>query len=123
MDREKLFKLYVGVIAACGLVTFTYAVVNLDVSVLSTTTVILMVVALFVTSRLTLSLPHSNSYLSFADTMIFFAFIRYGGELAIIFATLEVSISCIFLKYGGFHLRKLAIPFTVSTTAFCSRIT
>ncbi len=123
MNRDRIFNYYVGVIGVFGLASLIFATINTDYSVITPSVGFLIVVALFATSRLTLSLPHSKSYLSFADTMIFFAFVYFGGELAILLATLEVSISCIYLKYEGYPLRKLAIPFNISSTAFSTAIT
>lgn len=123
MNHEKVSKLYVTAITALGSSAIIFAIYNLNFQVLGWSSVFLLVAALLTTSRLTLSLPKSNSHLSFSDTMIFFAFLYYGGEVAILLATFEVSISCLYLKYAGINFRKSAIPFNISSTAFSTTVT
>ncbi len=123
MSHEKISKLYVVTICVLGSASIVFAILNLDIGKLSWIATFLLIFALLVTSRLTLSLPRSNSHFSFSDTMIFFAFLVYGGELAIILAAFEVFISCLYLIYRGVKFRKHSIPFNVASTAFSTLIT
>ncbi|REJ78033.1 MAG: phosphodiesterase [Acidobacteria bacterium] len=117
MNQQRLFNIYVYVVSVFGLASIIFAVANLDTSGLNTSTLILILGALLITSRLTLSLPRSNSHLSFSDTMIFFSFLFFSGELAILLAVLEISISCFFLKTKGVVFERNALVFNVFSVA------
>jgi diguanylate cyclase (GGDEF)-like protein len=49
--------------------------------------------------------------------MIFFAFVFFGGELAILLAVLEILVSCLYLKHKGVKFETYAIRFNVFSAA------
>ena len=120
MNSKNIFKTYIYTLSFFSVISLIVTIFNLPLNELGWSASFLMVSTLLITSRLTLSLPRSSSYLSFSDTMIFLAFILYGGEVAILLATLETSINCFYLKYvKGFDLDGNAIVFNTSN-AVCS---
>ncbi len=123
MQNKTTFRIYVYGICVLGGIAVIYAIANLDSNALSWWTTFLIVSALLITSRLSLSLPHSKSNLSFADTMIFLSFLLFGGELAILLATFEALVSCLYLKYKKVFFSTLAIPFNIFSTALSTFIT
>ncbi len=123
MNQEKKFNFYKLAISLLGAICVCFAVYKLNYGSLNWKAVLILVFALLITSRLTLSVPHSKSNLSFADTMIFLVFLLFGGEAAIIFGTLEMLINCFYLKYEGVYFSKLTISFNVFSTALSTAIT
>lgn len=123
MKSEKIFKVFILTICILGLASIIFAVSNLNVEVLSWSSVFLLIFALLITSRLSLTLPRSESHLSFSDTMTFLAFLIYGGEVAILLATIEVTVNCFYLKFKGVKFSFSTIPFNIASTAFATFIT
>ncbi len=117
MKEKRLFKIFVFATSAIGLAALGFSVLNVELSRLSWSSLFLIICAVLITSRLTLSLPRSNSHLSFSDTMIFFAFLFFGGELAIVVAAFEISINCLFLKHRGVVFEKFALLFNIFAAA------
>ncbi len=63
-------------------------------------------------------MPHSNFGISFSDAAIFVAFLCFGGEVAVVLATLEAIISCFYLKFT-----KSIVLFNLGMTALSTTIT
>lgn len=106
-----------------GTLCFGFALVNFDLEVLGLGFFIFAVTAILISPKLTLSLPYLDSHLSFADSIIFLIFILYGGEAAIVLATLETTVNCIYLKRDGVAFGKLTIPFNIAGTTLSTSIT
>lgn len=122
MDQESNLKTYKLIISVLGCVCLAFAVVNLNKEVLNWKAVLILTLALLLTSRLNLSVKHSESHLSFADTMIFLVFLLFGGEAAILFGALEMLANCLYLRYEGAILPRLTIAFNVFSTALSTAI-
>ena len=123
MNQEKKFNFYKLIISILGGLCVLFAVYNLNYNLLNWKAILILLFVLLVTSRLNLSMPHSKSHLSFADTMIFLVFLLFGGEAAIIFGALEMLVNCYYLKYEGVYFSKLTISFNTFSTALSTAIT
>jgi diguanylate cyclase (GGDEF)-like protein len=123
MNQAKQLKLYTSIVSVLGFVCVVFAVFNLKYEMLNWKAVLILTFALLVSSRLTLSVKHSQSHLSFGDTMIFLVFLLFGGEAAILFGALEMLANCLYLKYEGAVFTPLTIAFNVSSTALSTAIT
>src|SRR5690606_24328878 len=89
-----------------GLGCLLYSLATLPYSSLGVGLIALLAFAVIVAPRMTLSLPRSNFFLSFSDSVVFFAFLVYGGEIAIVVAFIETFANCYYLKRkGGLHYR------------------
>src|SRR5215204_6816682 len=86
-----------GIITA-GMVCLLYALATLPTAALSLGFLVLILFACFVAPRMTLTLPRSKFYISFSDSVVFFTFLVYGGETAIVVAFIETLANCIYLK-------------------------
>jgi diguanylate cyclase (GGDEF)-like protein len=76
-----------------------------------------------VSPRMTLTLPRSKFAISFSDSLIFLAFLLYGGEGAILLAAAETLANCIYLKRSGFTWGRLMIPTNVSINVIATSVT
>lgn len=123
MNYARVLKIYITTVCIFGSAAIFFALFNLKTESLTWFSTLLLISALLITSRLTLSLPRSKSNLSFSDTIIFFAFLQYSGELAILLATLEALVSCYYLKYKGFKFKSSTIAANVSISAIATTIT
>ena len=123
MNQEKKLYFYKLAISILGGLCAIFAIYKLNYELLNWKAVLILIFALLITSRLTLSVPHSKSNLSFADTMIFLVFLLFGGEAAIIFGALEMLINCLYLKREGVFFSRLTISFNVFNTALSTTIT
>lgn len=124
MNYQKAFKTYVFAIAVSGLLVAAFIAMRFNIAELNWSHLLLMIGGLIITSRLTLSLPRSKSHLSFSDTMIFLAFLYFGGEVAVLLATLEISINCIYLSYfKGRRFDNATFAFNIGSTVLSTGIT
>jgi diguanylate cyclase (GGDEF)-like protein len=102
MNQVKVLTFFKSAVLLLGGLSFTFAVLNLDLKVLNWSFILLTIFTLTIAPRMSLNLPRSNYALSFSDSVIFLTFLLFGGEAAIILASLEVVVSCLFLKTQGF---------------------
>ena len=84
-----------------GSLSFAFALFKFDWKNFNWGFILLTVFTLTVAPRMSLNLPRSNYALSFSDSVIFLTFLLFGGEAAIILASMEVIASCLFLKTKG----------------------
>ena len=86
-----------GIITA-GISCLFFALATLPIAALSLGFLALVLFACFVAPRMTLTLPRSKFYISFSDSVVFFTFLVYGGQTAIVIAFIETLANCIYLK-------------------------
>ena len=123
MRETKAFKTLIFVTFGAGALSFCLALIEFGSINIGLSGSLILLSALFVTSRLTISLPRSTSHLSFSDSMIFFAFIFYGGPLAIMIAITEQVISCAYLRWNGVRFQNFAFSFNVAVVASVTTMT
>lgn len=123
MIYKKYQKIYIALIYSFGSTAIIYALYNLEKGLFSWQSSLFLLIGLLITSRLTLSLPTSNSYVNFSDMMIFFAFLYYGGETAVLLAVTEAAFSCYYLKYTGVSFTKTTIFFNIASVSLVTSIT
>lgn len=122
MRRETIFKFYKFTVVCIGIIAVLTALYLLDRNLLDWRFLFFALFTTVVASRINLNLPHSKITLSFSDSMIFLAFVLFGGETAILVSALEMSAGCLFLYYQGVKLDTITFLFnialnTVSTAA------
>lgn len=111
------------VIIALGALCLSYALANLSRDVFGWNFLLLLVFSIFVAPKMILTLPRSRFLVSFSDSIIFFAFLTFGGEAAILLAAAEMLASCYYIQFkGAISFGKLMIPTNTSialiTTTF-----
>jgi diguanylate cyclase (GGDEF)-like protein len=112
------------VIIALGALCLSFALANLSRDVFSWNFLLLLAFSIFVAPKMVLTLPRSRFSVSFSDSIIFLAFLTFGGEAAILLAGFEMLASCYYIQSkGAISFGKLMIPtntFTAIITTTCS---
>lgn len=98
MSEDKLPDFYKSFITAAGLGIFLYAAANLSTEARGFGFFFYALFTVLFTPFMSVALPRRNFVLSFSDSLIFLCFLFYGGEAAIILATVETLAHCIYLK-------------------------
>ncbi len=123
MNRERFSSIIKTFVIGLGALCFGFAFVTLPAAALSWGYFALLLMSLFIAPRMTLTLPRSKFAISFGDSLIFVAFLLYGGEAAIILAAAETFASCFYLKNTGFRLGQLMIPTNVAINTITTATT
>ena len=100
-----------------------FALMNFKIVVIDWRFIVLFLITLTLSSRLSLMMPRSNFAISFSDVAIFLAFLLFSGETAIILAPLEVVVCCFYLKYKGENFPLPIILLNFGVTALSTAIT
>lgn len=98
MNRNSLFNCYKATLIVFGAVCFGYAVFFLPEIAYSWGYLLLLAFSVLISPRLSLILLRSKFSVNFSDSFIFLCFLIYGGEAAIIAATLEMVANCFYIK-------------------------
>lgn len=101
MISRKFNLFYKFTVIILGIICLAYSVFNLKAEVLGLGFGLLLSFALIFTPRISLTLPYSKFSVSFSDAIIFLTLLLYGGEAAILLATLEMTAACFYLKSKG----------------------
>lgn len=111
-------------IMLAGMMCLIYALAMIPGTTLSIGFLGVLLFAILVAPRMTLKLPRSKFLLSFSDSVIFFTFLVYGGETAIVVAFIETFANCYYLKRKGnvdfrwFELFNSSLASFVTTIVF-----
>ncbi len=122
MNRETISDYVKGTVIVLGAVCLTLALVYLPVGSVSWGFLIVLVLALFVAPRISLTLPRSKFTISFSDLIIFLSFLVYGGEMAILTAFVVTVANCVYLKSRKIISGSLIVLFNSSLTAIVTAV-
>lgn len=100
-----------------GMACLLFALVTIPAGTLTLGLFGVLLFAVFVAPRMTLTLPRSELYISFSDSVVFFTFLVYGGEMAIVVAFAETLANCIYLKRNSNLTGKWVLLFNSSLGA------
>ncbi len=123
MNRESISNFYNVSIAVLGGFGFALAFLNLKKAIFSWQFLLLFLFTILIAPRMRIFLPRSKFHLSFSDSMIFLTFLLFGGEAAILIATVEMFAACLHLRYNGTQFTSLAVPFNLGSVALSTSIT
>ncbi len=123
MNKEKIPTFPKASIIFLGFSCLLYALFYLSIRAVSWDFALVAGLAVFVVPRLNLTLPRSNFTVTFSDALIFLTFLIYGGEAAILLASMEMLFNCVYMKIKGSSFGYLMIPTNVSITAISTTIT
>jgi diguanylate cyclase (GGDEF)-like protein/PAS domain S-box-containing protein len=93
VSRRSYFKPFVWLTAASGATLFLVSLARLSDARLDLSFLLLALATALVGSRLTVKIPNINGEVTVADTMVFLTALRYGGEAAVLLATVEAVCS------------------------------
>src|SRR5437868_12322878 len=123
MNRKHISNYVKGIMILAGVFCFGLALANLAMSAFTWGYLFMLAFSVFIGPRMSLALPRSKFLVNFSDSLIFLSFLFYGGESAIVLATLEMLASCIYLRSRGVPFGRLMIPINVSISTVTTAIT
>jgi diguanylate cyclase (GGDEF)-like protein len=116
-------KIFNFAVIAAGGGALVYAIAQLSQDKLDLTFLLLTVFTLTIASRMELQFPRSNLVFTFADSMVFLTFLLYGGEFAIILASLECLTNSVRIKSRNAGLPNFVILYNIATIALSTAVT
>ena len=116
MNQEKLPRFYKFIVITAGGLGLTWAVCNPSKDFFSWELVFIAVFAVLVTPRMSIALPRSRIVLSFSDSIIYLAFLFYGGGAAILLAAVEALANCRHLRKKGIRISRQMVLFNTAVT-------
>lgn len=123
MVQDKLSLFYKYAVIAVGGFALIFAGVNLSGEIFSWSFAAFLVFTLLLTPQMSFKLPRAKIHLSFSDSLVFLAFIFYGGYAAVLVAAVETLANCIYIKRSGFFLSRQMIFFNISTATLSTTVT
>jgi diguanylate cyclase (GGDEF)-like protein len=123
MSYKVLQKTFAFVVIAAGGVALVWAFTKLNYDKIDLGFLLLTIFTLTIASRMQLHFPRSNLVFTFADAMIFLAFLFYGGEFAIILASLEFLTNSVRIKSRKADFHSSTIFFNVGVIALSTAVT
>jgi hypothetical protein len=91
--NEKLLASYLWVTAGAGGLIYFVAASRMDLQKVDLRLAILAAITIFLSSRISIKIPHFHSRISVSDTFIFLTLVLYGCEAAILMAATEALFS------------------------------
>ena len=91
--QHRFFVPFLWAVTGLGGLAQFYSAFHLDVTQINLNFAILFGVALLLGSRIIVPIPHFSSQITVSDTLVFLILWLYGGEVALIFASLDALFS------------------------------
>lgn len=101
MNRAQTADRFKTAIIVAGLICLGIALEALPRTIFSAGFFALALFGVFVAPKMSLSLPRSRLHLSFSDSIVYFTFLIYGGDTAIVMAFVETLANSAWLKRRG----------------------
>lgn len=117
MNQETIFKYYKLFITILGIICIPLSIYNVNTDFLTWQYLIFVIFTLTVASRMTIEIPRTSIFLSFSNSMIYLAFLSFGGVAAIIISIFETISDCYVLKRKGVVFGKFAISYNIASIA------
>ena len=119
MGRQRFTRPYMWAILAGGAAVCLYSVYHLPLERLDLRFLILAVITISISSRLTVQIPRISGHISVSDTFIFLTMLLYGGELAVLLAAAEALCSSLRFSQKSITISPVSILFNSAMMA-CS---
>ena len=95
MNRSRQGQFYLWLVVAAGLSMVGYTVWHLPLHRLDVRFLLLALATICIGSRLSIKIPRVKAHISVSDTFIFLTLLMFGGEAAILLATVEALCSSV----------------------------
>ena len=93
MDSGKAITGYMVAVILCGLACVVWAAAGVPIERVDIRFLFLVGFTLGLGSRISVRIPRLKSHISVSDTFIFLTLLLYGGQLAVLLAAVEATIS------------------------------
>jgi diguanylate cyclase (GGDEF)-like protein/PAS domain S-box-containing protein len=95
VDKQSIRNWYLWTVTLVGAAVFAVCAYRLPVAKLDVKFVVVSLTTILVGSRITISVPRARGRISVSDTFVFLTMIMFGGEAAVLLATVEAFVSSI----------------------------
>lgn len=123
MSQEKVFKLYKILVATLGFSGFVLSIFSASQQIINWHFLLFSIITVVIASKMNINLPHSRTILGFSDSMVFLAFLLFGGTEAVFISALEMFVSCLILRFQGIKFDTLTFLFNVASNILSTVIT
>ena len=117
-SRNRFFRPFLWVVTGAGCLAFLYSFLRLNLAEFDSRFVVLVAMALLLTSRVTVPIPRLSSQISVSDTFVFLVLLLYGAPSAIIVGAVEALVSSL-----RFSRKRSIVAFNWASTAVSVFIT
>lgn len=116
--ENRFFRPFLWIVFVGGSLAFIYSAFQIDLRQFDSHFAVLVAIALFLTSRITIPIPRFSSQISVSDTFVFLVLLLYGGPAAVVMGALEAVVSSL-----RFSRRFLIVSFNWGSAALSILIT
>jgi signal transduction histidine kinase/ActR/RegA family two-component response regulator len=89
MNRQRFIKPYIWSVVAVGIVACLHSAYHLPVARLDLHFVLLALITISITSRISIQIPRLTAHITVSDTLVFLIMLLYGGDAAVLIAAAE----------------------------------
>jgi len=93
INKKKLASTYLWVTIFAGGLIYLVAAYRVDLKLVDLKLAVITILTIFLSSRISIRIPHFDSQISVSDTFIFLTLLLYGYEVAILMAATEALLS------------------------------
>jgi signal transduction histidine kinase/ActR/RegA family two-component response regulator len=119
MNTQRFTRPYMWASLVAGTAVCLYSVMRLPLERLDVRFLLLAVITISISSRLTVQIPRISGHISVSDTFIFLTMLLYGGEAAVLLAAAEALCSSLRFSQKAIPISSLSILFNSAMMA-CS---
>ena len=119
MGKQRFTRPYMWAILLAGAAVCLYSIYRLPLERLDLRFLLLAVITITISSRLTVQIPRISGHISVSDTFIFLTMLLYGGEAAVLLASAEALCSSLRFSQKAIQISTISILFNSAMMA-CS---
>jgi len=95
MSRTRLNQFYMWLVVLAGTAALSFSLLEFPVRQLDVRFLVMALATVIIGPRLSIQIPRVRAHISVSDTFIFLTLLLFGGEAAIILATVEAICSSV----------------------------
>lgn len=105
MNKEKYINIFSFVSLPVALAACVWATVNFPFARVDATLIVLSIITVFFSSYLKIQLPRTKIHITVSDALVFLSLLAYGGEVAVLLATLESLFTSLNFRREGINIK------------------
>lgn len=121
-NKERNINIFSVALLPFGAAAFAFSVYNFPIEKVSLTLILLAIVTVFFSSYLKIQLPRTKIHITMSETLVFFALLAYGGEVAVLLAALESLYTSLNMRREGINLKGKTMILNVAVAAISAFI-
>ena len=101
-SKEKSINLFIALLSPFAIAAVIWAILGITPEHMNASVLTLGLLTIFCSSYLRIQLPRANIHLTISDGLIILALLKYGGEVALLLAVIEMTFAGVnLLRQGG----------------------